>query len=247
MVGDVVVTSGIDGIYPKGFVIGRIDSVERGGGAYQHDPGPADRGLHQPGGGAGPDPAAGPRRGPDGRPRAAPVGPAAAAGAPRRGLRHCALALRRCQTTLAQLLARGTAALDLVLVVVVYVGLTVGPISGLVAGTVAGLVQDALGSGILGIGGLAKTVVGYLAGVVGTQFIVAASVPRFVVFALATAVHAALFMGPTCCSTCGRSRPRGRPSSPRPSATASSACWRRSSSTGGRGSWNGGGRFAPIG
>jgi rod shape-determining protein MreC len=29
------VTSGIDGIYPKGFVIGRIDYVERAGGAYR--------------------------------------------------------------------------------------------------------------------------------------------------------------------------------------------------------------------
>jgi rod shape-determining protein MreC len=34
-VGDVVVTSGIDGIYPKGFVIGRIESMERIGGAYK--------------------------------------------------------------------------------------------------------------------------------------------------------------------------------------------------------------------
>jgi rod shape-determining protein MreC len=33
-VGDVVVTSGIDGIYPKGFVIGRIEKLERSGGAY---------------------------------------------------------------------------------------------------------------------------------------------------------------------------------------------------------------------
>jgi rod shape-determining protein MreC len=33
--GDVVVTSGIDGIYPKGFVIGRVESVERAGGAYK--------------------------------------------------------------------------------------------------------------------------------------------------------------------------------------------------------------------
>jgi len=32
-VGDVVVTSGIDGIYPKGFVVGQIESVERGAGA----------------------------------------------------------------------------------------------------------------------------------------------------------------------------------------------------------------------
>jgi rod shape-determining protein MreC len=34
-VGDVVVTSGIDGIYPKGFVIGRVDFVERSGNAYR--------------------------------------------------------------------------------------------------------------------------------------------------------------------------------------------------------------------
>jgi len=32
--GDIVVTSGIDGIYPKGFVIGQIQSVRRGGGEY---------------------------------------------------------------------------------------------------------------------------------------------------------------------------------------------------------------------
>jgi rod shape-determining protein MreC len=33
--GDVVMTSGIDGIYPKGFIIGRIESVERAGGSYK--------------------------------------------------------------------------------------------------------------------------------------------------------------------------------------------------------------------
>ena len=33
--GDVVVTSGIDGIYPKGFVIGRVEAVEKSGGAYK--------------------------------------------------------------------------------------------------------------------------------------------------------------------------------------------------------------------
>jgi rod shape-determining protein MreC len=34
-VGDTIVTSGIDGIYPKGFAIGRIEKVERSGGAYR--------------------------------------------------------------------------------------------------------------------------------------------------------------------------------------------------------------------
>ena len=33
--GDIVITSGIDGIYPKGFIIGRIESVERVGGSYK--------------------------------------------------------------------------------------------------------------------------------------------------------------------------------------------------------------------
>jgi rod shape-determining protein MreC len=34
-IGDVVVTSGIEGIYPKGFVIGKIETVERSGGGYK--------------------------------------------------------------------------------------------------------------------------------------------------------------------------------------------------------------------
>ena len=35
VVGDVVVTSGIDGIYPKGFVIGRVESVEKTGSTFK--------------------------------------------------------------------------------------------------------------------------------------------------------------------------------------------------------------------
>jgi rod shape-determining protein MreC len=33
--GDVIVTSGIDGIYPKGFVVGRVETVEKNGSAYR--------------------------------------------------------------------------------------------------------------------------------------------------------------------------------------------------------------------
>jgi len=99
------------------------------------------------------------------------------------------------QTSLARLAVRGTVALDLVLIVVVYVALTTGPVTGMVAGSVAGLAQDALSSGTLGIGGLAKTIVGFFAGVIGQQFIVTAAFPRFVMFVGATFVHAAVFMG----------------------------------------------------
>jgi rod shape-determining protein MreC len=35
-VGDLVVTSGIDGIYPKGYLIGRIESIEKSGGAFEN-------------------------------------------------------------------------------------------------------------------------------------------------------------------------------------------------------------------
>jgi rod shape-determining protein MreD len=99
------------------------------------------------------------------------------------------------QTTLARFLVRGTMAVDLVFVVVVYVALTSGPVTGMLTGTFAGLVQDALSTGVIGIGGLAKTIVGFLVGIVGTQFIVAQPLPRFVVFLGATVIHAIIFMG----------------------------------------------------
>lgn len=99
------------------------------------------------------------------------------------------------QTTLARFVIRGTVAVDLVIVVVIYAALTSGPVTGLMAGTFAGLVQDALSTGVVGIGGLAKSIVGFLAGVVGTQFIVAQPLPRFVVFFAATVVHATIYIG----------------------------------------------------
>ena len=99
------------------------------------------------------------------------------------------------QTTLVSLVFRGGTAVDLVLIVVVYIAIKSGPVTGLLAGTVAGLIQDALSSGVLGIGGLAKTIVGFLSGSLGTQFIVTAPLPRFLLLVVATALHAAIFMG----------------------------------------------------
>ena len=99
------------------------------------------------------------------------------------------------QTTLARFVVGGTAALDLVLVVVIYVALTTGPVKGMLAGSAAGIIQDALSSGVIGIGGLAKSIVGFVAGVIGQQFIVTAALPRFVMFLAASVAHAAVFMG----------------------------------------------------
>ena len=99
------------------------------------------------------------------------------------------------QTTLAGYVFRSSTPIDLVLIAVVYVAIKSGPVTGLMAGTVAGLIQDALAGGILGIGGLSKTVIGFLSGVLGTQFIVTAPLPRFLLLLVATALHAAIFIG----------------------------------------------------
>ena len=115
------------------------------------------------------------------------------------------------QTSLAWFLTPGANVVDLVFVVVVYIGLAAGPAAGLISGAVAGLAQDALAAtgtstiavlsgvvtarSIIGIGGLAKTVVGFFAGVIGSQFIVARPVPRGLVFFTATVAHAIIFVG----------------------------------------------------
>jgi rod shape-determining protein MreD len=99
------------------------------------------------------------------------------------------------QTTLAFSVASRGAVLDLVLVVVVYVGLSSGPAAGLMAGSIAGLAQDALAGGVVGVGGLAKSLVGFLTGVVSTQFIVVGPVHRFVVFFAASFLNAGVFIG----------------------------------------------------
>ena len=101
------------------------------------------------------------------------------------------------QTTAARLFPGGFVIVDLVVVVVIYASLASGPVTGLLAGAFAGLVQDSLssGTGVIGIGALAKTVIGFVTGVVGTQFIVAEPPSRFVAFFSATGVHAALFIG----------------------------------------------------
>ena len=114
------------------------------------------------------------------------------------------------QTSIAYL-TPGAGLVDLVFVAVVYIALSGGPTEGMIAGAVAGLAQDALaatsaldisiGAGtvsmrsIIGIGGLAKTVVGFFAGIIGSQFIVARPLPRALVFFTATVAHAIIFVG----------------------------------------------------
>jgi rod shape-determining protein MreD len=99
------------------------------------------------------------------------------------------------QSTLSGMTMAGGTLVNLVLVAVVYVALAFGAVTGLLAGTAGGLAQDALAGGIVGIGGMSKSLVGFLVGVVGAQFIVSQSLPRFVMFVGATFVHELCFQG----------------------------------------------------
>jgi rod shape-determining protein MreD len=97
------------------------------------------------------------------------------------------------QSMLAGLSLRTGELVNLVLVAVIYVAIGYGPVAGLMGGTVGGLAQDALSGGIVGIGGLSKTLVGFVVGVLSAQFIVSQSLPRFVIFVGATFVHELCF------------------------------------------------------
>ena len=82
------------------------------------------------------------------------------------------------QTTVGRFFV-GRMTIDMVLVAVVFVALSYGPVAGLLGGTAAGLAQDALSGGIIGIGGLANSIVGFFTGAIGAQFIVSSALPRF--------------------------------------------------------------------
>jgi rod shape-determining protein MreD len=80
--------------------------------------------------------------------------------------------------------------LDFVLMAVVAVALRAGPAAGVVAGTVAGLIQDAFGTGLLGIGALAKTLAGFAAGAVAGQFMMGSPLARLTLYLGASLLHA---------------------------------------------------------
>ena len=99
------------------------------------------------------------------------------------------------QTTLVRMFAGTGAPVDLVLMVVVAVAIANGPRAGLWTGTVGGLLQDALSGGVIGMGGLAKTVVGYLGGQFAAQFMVTRLWHKALVFVGGSLLHAVLFVG----------------------------------------------------
>lgn len=99
------------------------------------------------------------------------------------------------QTTLSGMMVGGAIVVNLALVAVVYLALAYGAVTGMLAGTIGGLAQDALGGGIVGIGGMSKTIIGFAVGVLGAQFNLSTTVPRLVMFVAATFVHELMFEG----------------------------------------------------
>jgi rod shape-determining protein MreD len=93
------------------------------------------------------------------------------------------------QVVMARYTVGGTWAFDLVLVGVVFAALQWGPAAGMVGGTLGGLLQDLVAGEIVGVGALPKTVVGFVAGVVGTQFVLTRPHARLTVMAVASVVH----------------------------------------------------------
>ncbi len=85
--------------------------------------------------------------------------------------------------------------IDLVTVTVIYFALGAGPAAGILIGSAAGLAQDVLSGGVVGVNGFASCLVAFAAGAIGSQFIVANTLPRFVVFVAGSALQATCVIG----------------------------------------------------
>lgn len=100
------------------------------------------------------------------------------------------------QTTLTRFVfAAGGTDIDFLLVTVVFVALSGGPVVGLWTGTVGGLLQDVLSGGIVGVSGLAKSIVGFVVGAIGSQFIVLSVWHRLLMLFVASLAHSLCFLG----------------------------------------------------
>ena len=85
--------------------------------------------------------------------------------------------------------------IDLPLLVTVYFSLQRAPVLGMVTGMLAGLGGDAIGGGILGVGGFTKTLIGYLVGTASVRLSLENPLARLSVVAIASAANTVLFVG----------------------------------------------------
>jgi rod shape-determining protein MreD len=101
------------------------------------------------------------------------------------------------QAVLVRYAVGGRFVFDFVLVAVVYAALRWEARAGLVGGTVGGLLQDVLSGGVVGVGGLSKTLVGGAAGAIGSQFVITRPPARALIVAGASVVDRLLMVGLT--------------------------------------------------
>jgi rod shape-determining protein MreD len=99
------------------------------------------------------------------------------------------------QIVLARFAIGGRLTFDLVLVGVVFVALQAGPVAGMLAGTIGGVTLDFVSGGLVGVGGLLKTLVGFAAGAMGTRLVVAKPYARALIVGAATLIHGFLAAG----------------------------------------------------
>ena len=85
--------------------------------------------------------------------------------------------------------------IDIPLIVTVYFGLQRAPVLGMFTGLIAGLGGDAVGGGILGVGGFCKTLIGYVVGAASVRLSLENPLARISVMAIASAGNTILFVG----------------------------------------------------
>jgi rod shape-determining protein MreD len=83
---------------------------------------------------------------------------------------------------------------DLQLLVTVYIGLQRAPMLGMLTGVTSGLCGDAVGGGILGVGGFSKTLLGYLLAMASIKFSFENPLARLGVVAVASAANTVLIV-----------------------------------------------------
>jgi rod shape-determining protein MreD len=85
--------------------------------------------------------------------------------------------------------------IDLALLVTVFLSLQREPFQGMLTGFVAGLGGDIIAAGILGVGGFAKTLIGYLVAMASVKFPLENPLARLAVVAVASAANTVLYVG----------------------------------------------------
>ncbi len=85
--------------------------------------------------------------------------------------------------------------LDAFLLVVVFFAAKEGLLTGILVGAASGLVQDSFSGGIIGIHGFAKTLVGFMVGMLSTILLVENLIAQVLLLGMATLLNGAIIIG----------------------------------------------------